>query len=107
MGGGKIAIISTGFASIGDNGSGGTYAYRASKAAVNMVGKSMACDFKKEASEKKIAVALIAPGFVATEFGPGKEMMSKWGGAPVDQAGTAIIKCLDELTMEKTGKFWM
>ena len=51
--GGKVVVISTGFASIGDNGSGGTYAYRTSKAAVNMVTKSMACDFK----ERGVAVA--------------------------------------------------
>eukprot|EP00966_Prymnesium_polylepis_P079802 1849308-Prymnesium_polylepis.1 len=35
--GGKVFMISTGMGSIGDNGSGGLYAYRSSKAAVNMV----------------------------------------------------------------------
>ena len=35
--GGKVIIISTGMGSIGDNGSGGLYAYRASRSAVNMV----------------------------------------------------------------------
>lgn len=104
MKGGKVAIISTGFGSIADNTSGGTYAYRASKAAVNMVGKSMSCDLKKEHG---IAVVMIAPGHVVTEFGPGAEKMKEWGGAPVEQAGAGVIKCLDELTLETAGKFWM
>jgi len=102
--GGKVAIVSTGFASISDNSSGGVYAYRASKAAVNMVGKSMACDYKKD--DKGIAVVLIAPGMVATEFGPGKEAMAKMGASTVEQASSGIIKCIDDLTMETTGKFW-
>merc|ERR1719498_1981734 len=101
--GGKVAIISTGMGSIGDNGSGGIYAYRTSKAAVNMVAKSMSCDLK----EKGIAVNAVAPGFVVTEFGAGAEKMAAMGGKPVDQAGKGIIKILDELTIETTGKFMM
>jgi NAD(P)-dependent dehydrogenase (short-subunit alcohol dehydrogenase family) len=53
--------------SIGDNTSGGIYAYRASKAAVNMVAKGMSVDLK----EKGIAVVAVNPGLVLTEFGPG------------------------------------
>jgi NAD(P)-dependent dehydrogenase (short-subunit alcohol dehydrogenase family) len=43
---GKIAVVSTMMGSISDNTSGGLYAYRTSKAAVNMVTKSLACDLK-------------------------------------------------------------
>merc|ERR550514_23916 len=71
--GGKVAIISTGIGSIGDNDSGGRYAYRTSKAGANVVAKSIAMDLKG----KGIAVAAIAPGFVATEFAAGKEMLEK------------------------------
>lgn len=99
--GGKVAIISTGLASIEDNTSGGKYAYRASKAAVNMVAKSMSCDLKG----RKIAVAAIAPGFVATEFGPGKEMLTKWGAEPVDQSVRGVLQVIDALDMETTGSF--
>lgn len=100
--GGKVAVISTGLGSIGDNNdSGGIYAYRTSKAGVNMVTKNMSCEFKP----KGIAVLAIAPGFVQTEFGGGLEMMGKMGGKPVGQAGAGILKALDELTMEGTGKF--
>lgn len=101
--GGKVAIISTGLASIGDNSSGGNYAYRSSKAAVNMIAKSLSCDLK----EKDISVAAIAPGFVATEFGPGKEQMTKWGAMPVEKSVEGIIKVLDSMmSMEDTGKFF-
>eukprot|EP00591_Stephanopyxis_turris_P004428 CAMPEP_0195522278 /NCGR_PEP_ID=MMETSP0794_2-20130614/20266_1 /TAXON_ID=515487 /ORGANISM="Stephanopyxis turris, Strain CCMP 815" /LENGTH=255 /DNA_ID=CAMNT_0040651997 /DNA_START=12 /DNA_END=776 /DNA_ORIENTATION=+ len=101
--GSKVAIISTGFASIGDNTSGGNYAYRTSKAGVNMIAKSLSCDLSK----KEISVVAIAPGFVVTEFGPGADSMAKWGAKPVDQAGRGIIKVIDSLSMENTGRFFM
>lgn len=99
--GGKVCILSTGMASIGDNTSGGIYAYRASKAAVNMVSKSMSCDLK----DKGIAVLAINPGLVVTEFGPGQETMQKMGGMPVTQSCTCLIQAFDELTLETTGRF--
>lgn len=102
-GGGRVAVISTGLASIGDNTSGGTYAYRASKAAVNMITKCLSCDLKK----RGICVVAVAPGFVATEFGPGKEQMTKWGAMPVEKSVDGIVKILDSMmTMENTGKFF-
>lgn len=101
--GGKIAVISTGMGSISDNTSGGKYAYRISKAGVNMLVKSFACDMKKAG----IAAVAIAPGFVATEFGPGMATMKKWGAKPVSQAGKGIITALDALSMENTGEFLM
>ena len=46
--------------SMEDNSSGGSYAYRASKAALNAVTKSMALDLE----DKGITVALLHPGDV-------------------------------------------
>lgn len=99
--GGKIAIISTGMGSIGDNGSGGIYAYRTSKAAVNMVAKSMSCDLK----DKGIAVTPINPGMVVTGFAGGKEMMEKMGGMPVEKSVKDVLSIIDGLNMDNTGKF--
>ena len=96
-----MAIISTNLASIDDNTSGGSYAYRSAKAAVNMIGKSMSCDLK----DKNISVSLIAPGFVATEFGPGKAKMEGYGAMAVDIAAKGIISIIDSMTMDNTGKF--
>jgi len=101
-GSGKVAIISTGLSSISDNTSGGNYAYRTSKAGVNMVAKCMSCDLK----DKGISVISIAPGFVATEFGPGKEKMKSWGAMEVSISCRGIISLLESMTMENTGSFF-
>jgi len=103
MPGGKVAIISTGMGSIADNGSGGIYAYRTSKCAVNMIAKSFSCDLK----DKGISVTAIAPGFVVSEFGAGAEKMAQMGAKPVDQAGKGIISIIDGMNMENTGTFMM
>lgn len=60
-----IVTISSRGGSIGDNTSGGTYAYRASKAAINMVMKSLAVDLKSQ----EIKVLLLHPGWVKTDMG--------------------------------------
>ena len=103
--GGKVVIISTGIGSIADNTSGGMYAYRASKAAANMVSKSLAMDLKK--NDKGISVAAIAPGFVATNFAGSVEKMESFGAKPVSQATKGILECIDSMTVENTGRFIM
>ncbi|KAG9998383.1 NAD(P)-binding protein, partial [Aureobasidium melanogenum] len=64
--GAKIGIVSSRVGSIADNSTGGIYAYRASKAAVNSIGKSLAMDLK----DKGIAVSLLHPGIVKTGLDP-------------------------------------
>ncbi|CAD7937276.1 unnamed protein product [Amoebophrya sp. A120] len=102
--GGKIVLLSTGMGSIADNGSGGVYAYRCSKAAMNMVAKGLSCDLK----EKQICVCPIAPGMVTTEFGMGSQAMSSFGAAPVSQATKGILDILEtKMGMDGTGVYWM
>ena len=98
--GGKVITISTGLGSIGDNGSGGNYAYRTSKAGLNMITKNFACDLKG------IAVAAVAPGTIATNFGLDRAM-SKFGAKPASQACAGIISTIESLTVESTGQFIM
>jgi len=93
--GSKVAIVSSRVGSIDDNSSGGNYGYRASKAAVNMIGTNL----KHELLPKGIAVALLHPGLVATD------MTSGSGVAPADSA-RGLIQRIDELTLENTGGFW-
>ena len=84
-------------------------AYRSSKAAVNMVSKSMAVDLAKkdkDGNSKGIAVLAINPGMVATDFGPGMEMMTKMGSMPVSRPCEIMLSAFDRLTMENTGSFW-
>lgn len=60
-----IVTVTSRGGSIGDNTSGGAYAYRASKAAVNMVMKGLAVDLQLQ----KIKVLLLHPGWVKTDMG--------------------------------------
>lgn len=91
----KVGIITSRVGSIEDNGSGGIYGYRMSKAAANMVGKNLSLDLGKEG----IPVILLHPGLVATE------MTGRTGIDPSD-AAQGIIERIDELSMDNTGTFW-
>ena len=61
----SILVVSSRMGSISDNNSGRSYAYRASKAALNCVMRSFAIDAK----DKGINVMLIHPGWVKTAMG--------------------------------------
>jgi len=99
--GGKIAVISTGMGSIGDNGSGGIYAYRTSKSAVNSIFKGISCDVK----EQGIAVTCVNPGMVVSDFGPGAAAIKSMGGITIEESVAGLLKCFDDLSIETTGKF--
>lgn len=90
-----IATISSRMGSIEDNDSGGRYAYRTSKAAVNMVMKNLAVDLR---SSQVIAVTL-NPGWVRTRMGG--------AGAPlsVEDSATGLRGVLDRLTLKDSGSF--
>ncbi|MDQ6968381.1 MAG: SDR family oxidoreductase [Mariprofundaceae bacterium] len=61
---GVIANVSSKMGSSSDNSSGGTYAYRASKAALVIVSKSMAVDFQAYG----VRVITLHPGWVSTDM---------------------------------------
>lgn len=90
----KVAIITSRMGSIADNGSGGYYGYRMSKAAVNAAGVSLARDL----AGRGVAVALLHPGMVATEMTGGH------GIAPAD-AAAGVLARIDALTLETSGRF--
>ena len=60
-----IALQSSRMGSIADNDSGGAYGYRASKAALNAIGKSLSIDLKP----RDIVVLVLHPGWVKTDMG--------------------------------------
>src|SRR3954463_2014741 len=62
--GGKVALITSRMGSIADNGSGGYYGYRMSKAALNAAGMSLARDL----APRGISVAILHPGMVKTDM---------------------------------------
>jgi NAD(P)-dependent dehydrogenase (short-subunit alcohol dehydrogenase family) len=61
----KIVSITSGMGSIGRGPEGGSYAYRSSKAGLNMVMATAANDLKS----RKVVVAVISPGWVKTDMG--------------------------------------
>jgi NAD(P)-dependent dehydrogenase (short-subunit alcohol dehydrogenase family) len=63
---GVVALMSTGMASIADNGSGGWDVYRASKAAQNMLARSL---WIGAARARGVTVLSVNPGWVKTEMG--------------------------------------
>jgi NAD(P)-dependent dehydrogenase (short-subunit alcohol dehydrogenase family) len=61
----KVVTITSGMGSIADNTSGGSYAYRTSKAAVNMAVKSLSLDL----APRGIVCIVMSPGWVRTDMG--------------------------------------
>jgi len=61
----KIVTITSGMGSLEDNTSGGAYAYRTSKAAVNMVVRSLALDL----APRGITCIVMNPGWVRSDMG--------------------------------------
>ena len=59
-----IVTLTSGMASIADNPSGGSFAYRSSKAAVNMVMRSLAIDL----APRGITCVVVNPGWVRTDW---------------------------------------
>ncbi len=93
--GSKIANITSRMGSIADNDSGGYYGYRASKAALNAIGKSLANDVK----DRGIAVIQLHPGFVKTR------MVNFAGTITPEQSAAGLAQRIAELTLDKTGSF--
>ncbi|XKE43749.1 SDR family oxidoreductase [Halomonas organivorans] len=94
--GAKIANITSRMGSIADNDSGGRYGYRASKAALNAFGKSLAVDL----APRGIAVAQLHPGYVQTR------MVNFGGLISPEQAADGLAARIAELTLETSGGFW-
>lgn len=94
--GSKVALITSRMGSIADNGSGGYYGYRMSKAALNMAGKSLAVDLAKDG----IAVAILHPGMVKTD------MVGGHGQVEPRDAAKGLLARIDALTLQTTGGFW-
>lgn len=93
--GSRILNVTSRMGSIEDNTSGGSYGYRMSKAALNIVSVSLAHDLK----EKGIAVGLVHPGYVKTD------MTGHLGHILPEESAVGILGRLEELTLETAGTF--
>jgi NAD(P)-dependent dehydrogenase (short-subunit alcohol dehydrogenase family) len=91
-----IVTITSKMGSIADNGSGGSYLYRSSKVAVNMVVKSLAIDLKPSG----ITAVVFHPGWVKTDMGGPNAMISS------AQSVTGMRQVISKLTLADSGKFF-
>lgn len=90
-----VINLSSGLGSISGNTDGGWYAYRASKAALNQLTRTMAPEL---AGESFICI-VISPGWVQTEMGgPGATLSP-------GQSVAAMLKIIDRLRPADTGRF--
>lgn len=89
----QVVQISTLMSSIEDNSSGGYYAYRSSKAALNMITKSFSLD------HPKIRFLLIHPGWVKTDMGGEQAPLSP------ETSAEGIWKVAQNQTLEESGSF--
>ena len=90
-----IVNLSSGLGSISENDSGGWISYRASKAALNQLTRTIAAELKKD---RFICIAL-CPGWVRTDMGGSGATVS-----PEDSVA-AILKVIDRLKPSDTGRF--
>lgn len=90
----RIAIISSQMGS-SEKAPGGSYIYRASKAAVTNLGRNLATDLKSEG----IAVGIYHPGHVKTDLGGENGALT-----PVESVA-GLTERFEALSMETTGCF--
>lgn len=91
-----IAMLSSIMGSIADNEEGSHYMYRSSKAALNMVTKSLAHDLQ----EQQITVVSLNPGWVKTAMGGEHAPLS-----PIESV-SHLKHLLARLTLSDSGKFF-
>lgn len=89
----KVIHITSMMGSIEDNTSGGYYAYRSSKSALNMIHKSFTID------HSWLTSAVIHPGWVQTRMGGGS------APTPADSSAKGIWKVIGGLTIKESGCF--
>jgi NAD(P)-dependent dehydrogenase (short-subunit alcohol dehydrogenase family) len=93
--GAKVALITSRMGSMGDNGSGGYFGYRMSKAALNAAGVSLAIELKP----RGVSVAILHPGAVRTEMTAGQGMVD------ADESVHGLLRRIDELSLATSGRF--
>ena len=91
----KIATLSSKMGSIDDNSGGGSYIYRSSKTAINMVMKSLAIDIKPY----DVAVVTLHPGWVQTDMGGPNGLIN------TQTSVAGLRKVITNLSLSNSGKF--
>ena len=90
-----IVNLSSKMASLAENHSGGDYAYRTSKAALNMLTRGMAHDLRR----RGVIVAVVSPGWVRTDMGGPSAPL------PVAESIAGLRRTIDRLKPADSGAF--
>jgi len=90
----KVINISTKVASISDNAGGGSYAYRMSKTALNMINKNLSIEFPE------VVFAVLHPGWVKTDMGGENAILD------VIDSTNGMYNVIAGLDKKSTGKFY-
>lgn len=91
-----IVSLTSRVGSIQDNTSGGSYAYRASKAALNAITKSLALDL----ADTGFTCVVLHPGWVQTDMGGARAPLS------TDESVAGMLQVVDGLGREDSGSFF-
>lgn len=93
--GAKVALITSRMGSIADNGSGGRYGYRMSKAALNAAAMSL----KHDLASKEVSVGIYHPGYVQTD------MVNYGGDISANESARRLVNLINQLTIAESGVF--
>jgi NAD(P)-dependent dehydrogenase (short-subunit alcohol dehydrogenase family) len=91
-----IVTLTSGMGSLADNSSGGSVAYRSSKAAVNMVMRSLAIDL----APRGMTCVVVNPGWVQTDMGGPNATLT-----PAESV-SRLRRLIEGLGPAQTGKFF-
>jgi NAD(P)-dependent dehydrogenase (short-subunit alcohol dehydrogenase family) len=91
----KLVHVTSGLGSIADNRSGGSYAYRMAKAALNMMSKNLAVELRGDG----IASYVISPGWVQTDMGGPHAAIT-----PAESV-RGMLRAIESATLAESGEF--
>ena len=101
----RFAAISARVGSIGDNRKGGWYAYRASKAALNMLIRTLAIEWAR--LPRPVSCFALHPGTVETNLSlPFRKHVPEGQTVAADQAAKRLLGTLHGLAAAQSGGFF-
>ena len=91
-----IVNVTSKMGSVADNSSGGAYAYRMSKAALNMATRSLAHDLRPQG----VVTFVLHPGWVVTDMGGPNALIT------AQQSVAGMLRVIDGADAGASGRFW-
>lgn len=100
-----FATVSARVGSIEENYLGGWFSYRASKAALNQVLKTLSIEWQR--SMKNVCVAALHPGTTDTSLSkPFQRNLPEGQLQTTEYSVESMLKIIENLTPKETGRFW-